>query len=81
MIRIVTDNGEVPGFLRAVVLRNWIPVLVSALPVVGACFRLIDPAFLVFNNRKCVLGPWKGWSDMPANNRGRSLRIATELRK
>lgn len=54
MIRIVTDSGKVPGFLRAVVLRNWIPLLVSALPVVGACFRLIDPAFLVFNNRKCV---------------------------
>lgn len=54
MIRIVTDNGQVLGFLRAIILRNWIPLSISAVPIVGSFFRLIDPAFLVFNNRKCI---------------------------
>ena len=45
MIRIVTIDGKLPGFLQAVVLRNWVRNLLYMIPLawlVDCCFALGD---------------------------------------
>ena len=50
MIRIVSESGSLPGFLRAVVLRNWVRALLSLIPFFG----LIDVLFIFSDSRKCL---------------------------
>lgn len=50
MIRIVSMRGQLPGFLRAVVLRNWFRNLLSIIPF----FALIDHIFGLGNSRRCI---------------------------
>ncbi|MFN9604226.1 MAG: RDD family protein [Planctomycetota bacterium] len=54
MMRIVTENGQLPGFLRGVLLRSWVPTAMSAIPFIGPFVPLIDGLFILFNGRKCV---------------------------
>ena len=50
MIRIVTTSGKLPGFLQAVVLRNWLRAVISVLPFFG----LIDVLFIFSDSRRCL---------------------------
>lgn len=50
MIRIVTQSGQVPGFVRAVVLRNWVRNFLSCVPL----FSLLDILFIFSDSRRCL---------------------------
>ncbi|MEQ1828417.1 MAG: RDD family protein, partial [Pirellula sp.] len=50
MIRIVSETGRLPGFIQAVVLRNWVRVLFSFIPFFG----LVDLLFIFSASRKCL---------------------------
>lgn len=50
MIRIVTESGTLPGFLQAVVLRNWLRYALSFIPF----FSLIDALFIFSDSRRCL---------------------------
>lgn len=50
MIRIVSTSGKLPGFLQAVVLRNWLRVVFSIVPFFG----LIDVLFIFSDSRRCL---------------------------
>ncbi len=50
MVRIVSESGTLPGFFRAVVLRNWVRALLSMIPFFG----LIDVLFIFSESRKCL---------------------------
>lgn len=47
-VRIVTMEGKLPGFLRAVVMRNWMRNLLYMLPFAG----LIDCLFVLGESRR-----------------------------
>lgn len=50
MIRIVSTNGKLPGFLQAVVLRNWLRIVFSFVPFFG----LVDLLFIFSDSRRCL---------------------------
>jgi len=50
MIRIVSESGKLPGFIQAVLLRNWLRVALSFIPFFG----LIDLLFIFSASRKCL---------------------------
>jgi uncharacterized RDD family membrane protein YckC len=50
MIRVVTMNGKLPGFIRGVFLRNWMRVALSFIPF----FALIDLLFGLGASRRCI---------------------------
>lgn len=54
MIRVVTDHGELPGFIRAVLIREWAHHLLCMVPWVGPWFRFLDPLFIFTDSRKCL---------------------------
>jgi uncharacterized RDD family membrane protein YckC len=54
MMRIVTDDGELPGFVRAVVLRSWVCYFICAVPIVGRWFGFLDSLFIFSASRKCL---------------------------
>lgn len=54
LIRIVDDQGWIPGFVCGVVMRNWIPGLICLIPGVGAYWYFIDALFLFFTGKKCA---------------------------
>ncbi len=54
MIRVVTDHGELPGFIRAVLIREWARHLLCLVPWVGPWFRFLDPLFIFTDSRKCL---------------------------
>ncbi len=49
-IRIVNVNGEIPGFLSGVILRNWLRAALSSIPFFG----LIDVLFIFTESRRCI---------------------------
>ncbi len=49
-IRIVNLNGRVPGFVQAVVLRNWLRNLLSCIPF----FPLVDLLFGLGGDHRCI---------------------------
>lgn len=49
-IRIVTMSGGLPGFVNGVILRNWVRVLLGAIPFFG----LIDILFIFGESRRCI---------------------------
>src|SRR5262249_16822481 len=54
-IRIVRNNDEGnPGFVGAVVLRSWVPNLISAVPGIGPLFTVADVAFIFGEDRRCL---------------------------
>src|SRR5262249_11321963 len=54
-VRIVDyDDGSNPGFLRAVVLRNLVPGLISLLPCLGFLFSVVDVLSIFGEERRCL---------------------------
>jgi uncharacterized RDD family membrane protein YckC len=54
-IRIVqVDSGALPGFLKGVFLREWVPQLIQAIPLLGTIFGLVDPLFIFGDERRCL---------------------------
>lgn len=49
-IRIVNVNGEIPGFISGVILRNWLRAALSTIPLFG----LIDVLFIFTESRRCI---------------------------
>jgi uncharacterized RDD family membrane protein YckC len=48
MIRVVTTEGQVPGFMRAVVLRNWVRNLLYLIPMSW----LVDYLFILGESKR-----------------------------
>jgi uncharacterized RDD family membrane protein YckC len=54
-IRIVDDSdGSNPGFLRAVVCRSLLPGLLTAIPILGTLFALLDVLAIFGEDRRCL---------------------------
>jgi uncharacterized RDD family membrane protein YckC len=53
-IRIVRLDGQRVGFVRAWLLRDFVVGLISAVPVVGPVFALIDLIFIFSESRRCL---------------------------
>ena len=47
------DNAKA-GFLRAVLLRGTIPLLIAQIPIAGGLFWLVDVCFIFGEERRCV---------------------------
>jgi uncharacterized RDD family membrane protein YckC len=52
--RIVKVDGSLPGFAAGVALRAWVPVVIQAIPCVGAIFGLLDVLFIFGSERRCI---------------------------
>lgn len=54
-VRIVRfHDGSKAGFVHAVLLRAWVPALISFVPVVGVIFPFLDIAFIFGRDRRCL---------------------------
>lgn len=54
-VRVVRqDTQENGGFFTNIVLRSIVPGLISAVPIVGALFSLIDLLFIFSDDRRCL---------------------------
>jgi uncharacterized RDD family membrane protein YckC len=54
-IRIVRyRDGALPGFVHAVLLRNWLMNVIGIIPLVGTVFPLVDLAFIFRADRRCL---------------------------
>lgn len=54
-IRIVlVETEEKAGFLRAVVLRGFVPGMIGSIPYVGAAFTLLNILFILRPDRRCL---------------------------
>jgi uncharacterized RDD family membrane protein YckC len=54
-IRIVRyRDGENPGFVRAVAIRNLVTFLISCIPLIGQVFLLIDILTIFGNEHRCL---------------------------
>jgi uncharacterized RDD family membrane protein YckC len=49
-IRIIKVNGEIPGFVSGVILRNWLRAALNSIPLFG----LIDVLFIFTDSRRCI---------------------------
>lgn len=48
------DNGSNPGFVRAVILRLWVPGAIGGVPGIGGCFGLINILWIFGSERRCL---------------------------
>jgi uncharacterized RDD family membrane protein YckC len=48
--RIINVNGEIPGFISGVILRNWLRAALNSIPIFG----LIDVLFIFGESRRCI---------------------------
>jgi uncharacterized RDD family membrane protein YckC len=54
-IRIVRFRDDArPGFLHGVLLRSWLPGLISVIPFIGSVFPLVDVCFIFGVQRRCL---------------------------
>jgi len=53
-IRIERIDGARVTFGTGVVLRNWVPKLMGAVPYLGVLFHLIDCLFIFREDRRCL---------------------------
>jgi uncharacterized RDD family membrane protein YckC len=53
-IRIEKIDGSRVTFGTGVVLRNWVPKVMGAVPYLGMLFHLIDCLFIFREDRRCV---------------------------
>jgi uncharacterized RDD family membrane protein YckC len=53
-IRIERTDGGPVTFGTGVVLRNWVPKVMGAVPYLGMIFHLIDCLFIFREDRRCV---------------------------
>ncbi len=52
--RIVTMNGEPPGFVRGVLLRSWLIVAMNLIPLVNSVVGLVDALFIFRSDRRTL---------------------------
>lgn len=52
--RIVTMNGDAPGFVRGVLLRSWLVGAMAFIPMVGSVIGLVD-ALMIFRSDRRML--------------------------
>lgn len=45
-------DGTLPGFVRGFLLRELLPMVLGAIPVVGVLFGLVDGAMLLWTGRR-----------------------------
>jgi uncharacterized RDD family membrane protein YckC len=54
-IKIVSSaDGSVPGFVKVVLLRMFVPSLLAAIPYAGALIWLADVLFIFRDDRRCL---------------------------
>lgn len=54
-IRIVThETGQSPGGVKAILLRGFLPGLISNIPLVGGIFSLVNILFIFREDRRCI---------------------------
>ena len=54
-IRVVNfTDGSNPGFVKAVLMRWWLPCLIYSIPYIGWAFWLADSLFVLKNDRRCL---------------------------
>lgn len=52
--RIVALDGRRAPFMKAVVLRTWVPIFLPMLPWVGSLLALVDTLFVFRGDRRCL---------------------------
>lgn len=54
-IRIVNfDDEQNPGFVKAVLLRAFVPGLIGSIPILGVIFTIVDSCFIFRPDRRCI---------------------------
>jgi uncharacterized RDD family membrane protein YckC len=53
-IRVVRLDGSRISFARIFFMRNFVPALVGAIPLVGSLFGLLDPLWIFGGERRCL---------------------------
>lgn len=53
-IKIVRQDGSVPGFVQGVLLRSWLAGAMSVVPVLGVFFVLVDVLMVFRVDRRCL---------------------------
>jgi len=53
-IRVVKRDGAQPGFVHAVLLRELVNVLPSAIPFIGRAYAIVDFLFVFRADRRCL---------------------------
>jgi uncharacterized RDD family membrane protein YckC len=53
-IKVVHLDGSPVGFLHGVVLREWAPALVSAVPFIGRLIWIVDPILIFRPDHQCL---------------------------
>jgi uncharacterized RDD family membrane protein YckC len=53
-VRIELIDGGPVNFTSGVLLRNWVPKFMSAVPYLGAIFSIVDALFIFREDRRCI---------------------------
>ena len=54
-IRIVTcPNGDLPGGVKAILLRGLVPGIIGAIPILGPLFSIVNIGFIFREDRRCI---------------------------
>jgi uncharacterized RDD family membrane protein YckC len=54
-IKIVAYDTEAhPGFVKIILLRGFVNGVISAIPVVGGLYALVDACFIFREDRRCL---------------------------
>lgn len=53
-LRVVRVDGTPAGFLRAAVLRFFVPVVLMRIPILGLVFFIVDFCFIFRADRRCL---------------------------
>ncbi len=54
-IRILDrDSGELPGFVKGVLIRGWAVVLLYCIPIAGQIFLLVDVCMIFREGNRCL---------------------------
>ncbi len=48
------DDDSKPGFVRVVLLREGLPILIGFLPSIGGFFGLADALFIFRDDHSCI---------------------------
>lgn len=54
-LRIVNfSDASNPGFAKAVLMRSWLPSLLSSIPYLGWVFWVVDNLYVLKKDRRCI---------------------------
>lgn len=51
---VIEHTGQIPTFFEGVIMRNWVPNLLMAVPLLGAIFALVNALFIFGDKRQCL---------------------------